>query len=279
MRPAAEGMMPVAGSSGSYGLGVGGSDTSGEIKDKKRGQYTYIPRDNVFQARLESIMNDNQFDRRLTGRTRGKLDMKRLYKAQSGATNLFTQKTMRRNRKYNIVIVVDESGSMYDMNSTGGLRIYQAGLTCQFLAEHFNRLPGIDLAVVGFSDFTTVHKQFNERIELDELLDKIIYSPVNGHGTNNRAGLELGYKLLVAQNKAETTKSHNILVFITDGTAIFSRGTVTQIKNQYKDVAATQVGIGIFAPAPQMDHSISINNIQDLKPEIVKVLRGEIKRG
>jgi len=261
----------------SYGLGVGGSDTSEEVTDNKSGQYTYIPRDNVFQARLESIMNDNQFDRRLTGRTRGKLDMKRLYKAQSGATNLFTQKTMRRNRKYNIVIVVDESGSMYNGAGTDS-RIYQAGLTCQFLAEHFNRLPGIDLAVVGFSDYTTVHKQFNERLKLDELLHKIKHSPVNGHGTNDWAGLQRGYKLLVAQNKVETTKSHNILVFITDGDSS-SRDTVTQIKNQYKDVGATQVGIGIFAPAPQMDHSISINNIQDLKPEIVKVLRGEIKRG
>jgi Mg-chelatase subunit ChlD len=270
-------MMPVAGSSGSYGLGVGSSDTSGDIKDKKRGQYTYIPRDNVFQARLESIMNDNQFDRRLTGRTRGKLDMKRLYKAQSGAANLFTQKTMRRNRKYNIVIVVDESGSMYKATGTDS-PIYQAGLTCQFLAEHFNRLPGINLAVVGFSDYTTVHKQFNERLKLDELLYKIKHSPVNGHGTNDWAGLQRGYKLLVAQNKVETTKSHNILVFITDGTC-FSRDAVTQIKNQYKAVDATQVGIGIFGDAPQMDHSIRINNIQDLKPEIVKVLRGEIKRG
>lgn len=254
-----------------------GSDESWEEPDTRlAGTKTVIPRDSVFHARLESIMNDNQFDRRLTGRTRGKLDMKRLYKATTGATNLFTQKTMRRNRKYNVVIIVDESGSMYDAPGHDS-RIHQAATTCQFLAEHFNRLPGVDLAVVGFSYKTVVHKNFNEHIELDKLTDKIKSSPVSGAGTNDWAGLTAGYKLLRLQNKAETTESHNILLFITDGTSLNNPQT-KQIRNANKGLA-TEIGIGIFAQAPQMEHRIRINDINELKPQIIKMLQGEIKRG
>lgn len=163
--------------------------------------------DTVFRSRLSSIMTDNKYDRTVRGRTRGKLDMTRLFKAQTRSNSIFTQKQARKNKQYNIVLVVDESGSMIDE------RIEQAADTAVFLAKNFVGL-NVDLAILGFNHFQYLHKDFGKRInDYEQLKSDIVHRAHDrGNGcTHDFDAIDRAYKLLA--NK----KGQNFVVFISDG--------------------------------------------------------------
>lgn len=166
-----------------------------------------IMSDSVFRARLSSIMTDNMFDRNVKGRNRGKLDMKRLWKARTGATNLFMQKQARKNKQYNIVLLVDESGSMY------GEKIRQAAETACFLAKSFDGL-NLNLAIVGFNHFIMLHKSFDEKLpDINKLHETICRNAaIYGNGDNNDfEALAYGYKLFRGR------EGKNFLIMMSDG--------------------------------------------------------------
>lgn len=264
-----------------------GSDAP-ETMTVTKGTILPVERDSVFQAKLLSVMNDNQFDRRLKGRTRGKLDMTRLYKAPTGAQGIFTLKSMRRNKKYNVVMVVDQSGSMFDqylylsknsMNAwsdpaspthmVAGSKIEVAGEACQFLAEHFNRIPGLDLMILGYSGRHTVHKKFGDRTNLKMIKSRVV--TWGGGGTRTAEALQVAYEALMKK-----TDGQNILLLLTDGSSDRPSDT-TDVLQHYRHVATT-IGIGIQSVA-EPAHSFVIDDLTSLKPAIIWLLQQEIKRG
>lgn len=259
-----------------YGQGVGSSSAD---KKGSNDEITKMERDPVFQARLSNIMNDNQFDRRLRGRTRGKLDMTRLYKAQTGSKSVFTQKMSRRNKKYNIVLVVDQSGSMFNIGGGGpdniqvispASRIAIAGDVAQFLAQHLDRIPGVELMIVGFSDTSKVHKAFDKSVDLDKIRSKVL--GYGGSGTNDWSGLNAAYNALKKQGEGQ-----NIVLFLTDGDSNDEAGTKRLIK--HNDHLATTIAVGIEMVPKQTKKRIVVENVATLKPAVIGLLEKEIKRG
>lgn len=223
--------------------------------------------DPAFRARLSSIMNDNKFDRRLRGRTRGKLDMGRLYKAKTRARTIFTQKQSRKGKEYNIVIAVDESSSM------SGRDINVAADICSFLSQTFYKL-NLNLAVVGFNNGAHVHKKLDDVLKATELRDEI--RSMCGGGTDSLQGLQKAYELLPPP---ATRKGQNIVLFITDG-------EITQQQEMKHLIAANEdrvkpVGIGISGanPGDVFPHKIKVNSIDDLKPKIIENIREQVRRG
>lgn len=257
------------------------------------GDRTSTRHDPVFLAQLTNVMNDNQFDRRLRGRTRGKLDMTRLYKAQTGSLSVFTQKSLRKNKQYNVVLVVDESGSM-GMGTYSRLEF--AAQATQFLAVHLNRIPGVNLAVVGFNHNIRVHKELDSKIDLNTLEQTIYKAALVGGGCNaDYAALEKAYELV--QNR----EGQNLVIFTSDGepagcgSCAGGKGTTRVLKNGseiYTDdheelnalvnrhgTLAKTVGVGIETVARQVPHNIKVGDLRELKSSLIGILRKEMQRG
>lgn len=217
-------------------------EESGEPEEKQqekqeRKPYKPIP-DSVFRARLASIMTDNMYDRHVRGRTRGKLDLTRLWKGETGATTLFTQKQARKNKKYNVLLLIDESGSMYasekDILEDRGKykrarkasdtpKIDVAREVALFLARSFDGLS-LNLAVVGFNDFVKVHKGFDEKLNLD-LLSEVIELGQGDSYNNDYDAMSYAYQML---NKRE---GQNILLMLSDGAPVPSPFLMRKLKD------------------------------------------------
>jgi len=276
--------------------------------------------DNVFRARLSSIMTDNMYDRVTRGKTRGKLDMKRLWKAHVGATNLFTQKQSRKNKEYNVVLLVDESGSM------SGPKIEMAADVACFLARAFEGI-NLNLAIIGYNHFVMVHKDFNETVKDYKMLHNTIRANANSGpaGWNNDYdAMAFAYKLF-----AKEAKGQNFLIMLSDG-APASSGSIDHVLKHpedlkpaidekkewayFKDLSGKEhhfytdtsshltrhqrderrhlnalvhanaetvdtIGIGIHSDCWQVPNHIREDNLDKLKPVLLKEIQKKIKRG
>jgi uncharacterized protein YegL len=182
-----------------------------------------VMEDSVFRARLANIMTDNMYDRKVRRRTRGRVDMTSLWKAEAGATNLFTQKQARKNKEYNIVLLIDESGSMRGDN------IKAAASTATFLAKTFTGL-NLNLAIIGFNAFVAVHKDFDEKLPNLPLLESAIIdiagrgSMGSGHN-NDYEALSYAYRLFGGR------KGQNFLIMLSDGDPAASVYVDSVLKN------------------------------------------------
>lgn len=175
--------------------------------------------DSVFKARLSSVMTDNKYDRRLKGRTRGSLDMTRLWKAEAMATNVFTQKQARKNKEYNVVLLVDESGSMQEDE-----KIENAAQIAAFLSKAFHGL-NVNLAIVGFNRYICLHKSFDEPlpdlVNLQKAMVAAAFSGRLGAGDNNDYdAMSYAYKLFKGRS------GKNIMLMLSDGSPAPTSGYI-----------------------------------------------------
>lgn len=277
-----------------------GTDNSGKKEQNKNtsGSSTPPMDDKVFRARLASIMLDNKYDRRLKGRTRGKLDMKALYKVPTLARSIFTQKTARKNKEYNIVFVVDRSGSMDDMDGRNKRKSDYATEACTFLVKSFEGI-NINTAIVGFDDDISVLKEFASKPDYNKIKNGLV---ANG-ATATYVAMNRGYKMFDNKN------TKNIMMLLTDGEAGNRAGnTYYDLKGNredgikyektikvpsremgykehlyalvrsHKDI--TTIGVGIKSDCSAVvPNNIKIDNLEDLKPKIINILKKQIKRG
>ena len=249
-------------------------------------------RDPAFLARLQSVMLDNKYARRVRGRTRGKLDMTRLYKVPTWSRSVFMQKQERKGKNYNIVFVIDQSGSM------SGRQAEIAAESVLFLAKQFEHL-NLNLGVIGYGSGVKVHKELNDKkIDYDHLYSDL----TNGMGgTNDYPALRRGYHMFRGAPEGK-----NILIQMSDGGPGYyydvpfmdvdnKQEHIKQLPdlgssinynephhlhhlvNSHPDVVS--VGIGIGAGGWQIPEHSVIHDIKDLKPTILGILRKNIKRG
>lgn len=162
--------------------------------------------DNAFKARLQSIMRDNMYDRRTPNKSRGKLDMKKLFRVKTGATNVFTQKEAKKNKKYSVVLCVDTSSSMADLNDEKN--IIAADATA--LLVKTLQLAGIDVAVVGFGP-VLILKDFSTHA--DKKMLGYIHKRVEVASGNTPMyeGMYVGYQLLKGR------EGHKLMIVMADG--------------------------------------------------------------
>lgn len=221
--------------------------------------------DPVFKARLMSVMTDNRYDRKLKGRKRGSLDMHRLYKGQVGATNIFTQKKERKGKEYNIMLLVDESGSMV------GQALDEAANLVEYLAQNVeNPHLNIKLGVMGFQSFYVHHKRLDEKVESYQKLKMQIYKS-SGGGTNDYPALKAAYKELKGR------KGTNIVIMVSDGGG-HSHTEMHKLVHSNEDIATT-IGVGIGYEPRQIPTYVTANSLSELKPLIISTLKSKIRRG
>lgn len=250
--------------------------------------------DQTFVAKLRNVMKDNAYDRRVKGRKRGKLDMRALYKVPAKAENVFTLKQARKNKDYNVVLLVDQSGSMTaGIGHENGKYISRAHVAAQsaiFLARSLQKLD-IRYSIMGFDERIRTYKDFDE-IQSKEKLSKTEYQMVvdTSGGNCDYSALTEAYSRLNKQ-----TKGKNILIYICDGdpacTGMYSNGggicscggknSREQIKHLVKSNERTvsTFGVGIHHNLKYVPHARTINNIRELKPQIIDVLKHNVKRG
>lgn len=193
-------------------------DEDDEEEDDEEDENEYEPptkdlKDKVFREKLSNVMSDNRFDRRIRGQKRGKLDMQRLWKAETGATNLFTQKKAMKNKYYNVILVVDESGSMSEQRGKAEMAA-EVAVTLSHALEGI----GIDYAVIGFNRFVMVHKEFEEKVDNGLLYETIVKNTreytLGANDNNDLDALSRAYKMLAGR------KGKNIVIFCSDGAPV-----------------------------------------------------------
>jgi hypothetical protein len=129
-----------------------------------------------FYQRISSIMRDNQYDRTVSGFRSGQLG-KKVYKAAMDCDRVFDRKVEHSNKNYDVVLVVDESGSM------GGRKILVAAQSCCMMARALEK-SHINFCIIGYNRFVRIHKHFDEHPRLREYkeIEKEILSSVDYGG-------------------------------------------------------------------------------------------------
>jgi Mg-chelatase subunit ChlD len=278
----------------------GGGGDKKDDKQNNGGNSEPPMNDKVFRSKLASVMLDNKYDRRIKGRTRGKLDMKALYKVPTLARSIFSQKQACKNKEYDIVLLVDTSGSMCDRDRNGRRRDEAAAEACNFLLRSFEGL-NINTMVIGYTDTFQVLKDFSEKPDY-----KKIANGLRGEdGTPTYQAMNRAYQLL------KPKKGKKILMVLTDGEPggrisryIDSKGKEESIDKIHREIGyardenyewrskkelhaladknkdVTTIGVGINKDCEKVaKNNILVKNLEDLKPKMISILKKQIKRG
>jgi len=195
-------------------------------------------------------MKDNMFDREVTGYRSGALDTNRLYKSQMNSDRLFKRKQERQNKKYNVVLLIDESGSMGNtMNNWDRIDqkytiwpYYESATDDKLRTTSSNDISrlevaadvssllvsgleknNIDFAIVGYNAQVTVHKEFDKPLKFGDRIDLrrdiIRYCCGMAKGQNDMS-LDCNHDLFAVQQAKKMLKGRsgtNIVMIFSDG--------------------------------------------------------------
>lgn len=187
--------------------------------------------------------------------------MKRLWKVSTNTDTIFKGKRDQSGKRYNIMLVVDESGSMSNNY------IYKAANVAAFLADNFQHLD-INLGVLGYSNNTRLRKGFDQTIKPQRLQADLVGDMMGG-GTNDLRGLTEAYKLLRGQ------EGQSLVIVITDG-----QGGDSSLKpfiERHKFIKTFAIGIGGAVPGGY-PNAIEVKDIDELKPAVLNILQSQITR-
>lgn len=176
------------------------------LKDEENEQY--------FMKKLKSILRDNLYHRQESGKRSGSLDHKKLYKIKL-SDRLFTKKGASGGKEYNLVIVIDCSGSMANPYGSGS-KINYALL---FLRKLFKVLhKECNLAVVAFNTLTETLKGFDEKIDSKEL-DRRIEEDIRNRIFRSRytGGNHDHLAIRMAADLLRKRKGKKLIVILSDG--------------------------------------------------------------
>lgn len=262
--------------------------------------------DNAFKQRLSSVMTDNKYDRNLRYRTKGSLDMKHLWRAKTGAKNIFMQHQARKNKEYNFVLLIDQSGSMADIsrdnyNSDGqqaelyrqrevgaitdaeyqeqirnfyvrnrrwNSNIGLASRLAVLLVNHFQGL-NLNIAVVGFTGMPEVIKRLDQQMSPVELF-QATNTPMGG--TYLTPAVKKGYELL-------RFKPNPFVIVLTDGElSPEDRETVRHLIKANPQIKLSGYGINANLQSV-ISTSWRVKGVEEIKPLLLRYLAQHIRRG
>jgi hypothetical protein len=183
----------------------------------------------AFNRRIGDIMVDNKYDREVGGQRRGRLDGRALYKISAGGDRVFKRPTERKNKSYNVVILVDESGSM-GAGVRGGRKVDSVGeeMTRAGMAADAAKLlvdgltrNGVHCTVIGFNRNVTERKSWGthvkgQRFDSNKMRAQIVAAAASGAGGCNHdyAALRAAQD---AFDKCPDPHGHKVLIAIADG--------------------------------------------------------------
>lgn len=276
-------------------LEEGRTNTKGRQSGAKLPEPDYIQ---GFHRKLSSIMKDNKYDRTVSKFRSGKLDTDRLYKVFCNTDRVFKRKFERLNKEYNVVILVDESGSM----STGvadehgsyvtdrlGMAVNMASLLTQGLEKN-----NVRFALVGFSHKIQVHKDFGQKLDHKKFRDDAYKNRSEYGSCNHDAGAMLKARQLLSKQKT----GRNIIISLSDGAparcgscelykevveSVGSGDSGPQLKREVKraekNALVTAVGIDTDEVKRYYDKYFVARTEREFADSLLRILQKEIKRG
>lgn len=235
------------------GQGVGGGNTAPTPTDNQQELPAIV---SGFKHRLTSVLTDNKYDRRIPKRKRGKLHMAGLWRVDTGAANVFSQKQARKGKNYSVVLLVDNSGSM------GGGRMVMANKVANFLGVHFEALE-IDFSVISFDHKAEVVKRFSDKLK-----------PINIEARGQTYMLR---GLMASLEQLKTVSGQQLVIVISDG-ATAQAVECTHLVKANPSIKFFGVGIGGEQCEVIPQHK-AVDDVTQLQPVILEWLKQNIKRG
>lgn len=270
-------------------------------------------KDEVFQQKIQNVMTDNKYDRQVPNQRKGKLDNANLWKVKANRENIFRQKKERKGKNYNVLFLVDESGSMGKPGFGRDDKINICADICYWLCETLNR-NSINTSIIGFNGDIRTHKEFNEKLE-EKVKDQMCYYANDYNDIEDYPlAKELHEKesadehdkwyacnhdfdaLNTAYEKLSKMKGGNILIVLSDGRPNCdtsscdydrSKHNIEEIRKLIKankKIKTIAIGIECVEVEKIYDNHIVIKDgsSSDLKEEVknnlINILRKEIKR-
>lgn len=242
----------------------------------------------VFKRRFSSIVEDNNYRRFGSPNKSGKLNSKFLYKFEHDSDRLFSKRTVRQNKDYNICILMDESGSMF------GEKAYQSILALVLICEVLKDINGVKFQISGFNESFRHYKSFNETFS-SNIKRKIefINSQVRGRDSGNTND---AIALDVVRNNFKHVEGKKILFVFSDGDSNPSRDLVGKIFSTYKKnpsqfsvkkeeemndkqkIISYGIGLKYSGVKNFYKNPIVINNVSELPEKLMVLLKKHIKR-
>jgi len=224
--------------------------------------------------RAVSVLKDLEFERYESGYRSGRLDKKRIKKMFTGSDRIFERKEQLQNdnKDLAIAILVDESGSMR------GSRSQKACKAVGVLARSLE-YAGRTFAIYGFNEYYFTHKNWNQRIDMKELLKVDHNSYFDGSGYNND-----GYAVnrTVKELKKRPEKNKVLIVFSDgnpetsdgcdeDGIPYESYNLTDEVIEAEKVAKVYSFGIQSDAVSRYYSRYKIINDLDELSPEMIKL--------
>lgn len=246
----------------------------------------------VTARKIVAILRENMRSSPKTGFRSGKLNRKKLWKAENNETRIFTRKQNKKAKSYNIALVVDESGSM------GGPKAATAAATTKTLALLLSRIPQVSLSITGFSALIRRYLKNGEKLTAKKLLK--IERAIQKNPQEDSSGSGWNCDGFVMREIARTMpqEGENIIIVLSDGNPCPHGKTeesridcerqvghkVEHTERDLKEVVSkiektmpnTHIGsIGILTedPAKFYSHNQTVKNLKELMPTTLNLLK------
>lgn len=184
-----------------------------------------------FISRMNTVLRHNSIDRYSERERNGKINFKRLARAPI-TDSIFKKKTLDGTKKYNISILLDASGSMYDYSKSSSLINF-----LRDLIPVLDKIKGLDYEIVAFNALVLVIKPFGKELSVDEIiegyayaLDKVEYDIIQTDNNTNISvvpvedGIEYARfqnddheAVLSAVRRLSEQEGHRMIITMSDG--------------------------------------------------------------
>ncbi len=259
-----------------------GKKKKSDGENKKLKQLSKDADDRWFERKIQSILKDNAMKRLIPGKKFGELDHKRLHKVLT-SDKLFMRPDSINGKQYNIVLLVDRSGSM------DGYRIDIAARSVCKLGIILEKYAKV--AILGFNDRIVIYKKFNSSVEDYSKLERKITRNIAGKGNHDHAGIRESCKMLKKQ------PGRRIIVVLSDGSPSCSDSKcrtrsdcgngrfqsdklIEEIRNA-KGGKTDIIGIGIQSTAVEnyYQRNFVVRELKDIYDGMIRELSKLIRRG
>jgi cobalamin biosynthesis protein CobT len=261
--------------------GAGSPDKTGEAKHSDEPD---IPKDmESLKLAIERVLRQNRATKLQHNQLKGKLTLKSraLTKSQTGSKSIHSKKTKANAFGYNVILLVDNSGSM------SGPKIDLANAVAKGLHATLRNTEGVNVKVLAFTD------EMRQKAGWE---DKKVQEMNAGGGNSDAAAC---YIAMTRHFKDAPNENYrNILLVLSDGEPCAGtlgenlppldiwykengREECAQIAQFLSRTARQQdvfiAGLGILHDSTQIPNSRMIKNLKDVQKSLVGVLKGAIE--
>uniref|UniRef100_A0A6M3LME8 Putative cobalamin biosynthesis domain contining protein n=1 Tax=viral metagenome TaxID=1070528 RepID=A0A6M3LME8_9ZZZZ len=230
-----------------------------------------------------SILKDKEIKRYEGNYESGKLQNRKLYKLKTGTTKIFTRKITEEKDNQDMVfgLLVDESGSMNSNqmripNDKRNNPCQNAAIATTILGKALE-LTNKKFIIMGFNRENYIHKEFNKRMKMEEMIKISSNASGPGCGCNND-----GWAISeITRMLAKRPERNKILIVLSDGepapTPQYHSYNLRQEAEKAEKVAKVYaIGLGSDAVERYYKRHIVLNNPDELGKTLTKIFKENV---